>query len=107
MVFIVTESTRCIDMALEFPHAEVLGIDIQLRPQENVPSNCSFRIHDINTGLSQFHGMYDLVHCRYSGQAVRCVVLHGFILTNFSLRIIMLAWWMLSSVSSLEVSSSL
>jgi hypothetical protein len=74
-VLIGTESTRCLDMALEFPHAEVLGIDIQFRSQENVPSNCSFRVHDINDGLSRFHGMYDLLHCRYTGQGVRFVLL--------------------------------
>ncbi|PVF97733.1 S-adenosyl-L-methionine-dependent methyltransferase [Serendipita vermifera] len=58
----------CIDMALEFPHAEVLGIDIQIRSKEHAPSNCKFQVLDINAGLSQFHGMYDLVHCRYTGQ---------------------------------------
>ncbi|CAG8584183.1 14530_t:CDS:10 [Acaulospora colombiana] len=34
------------------------------------------QVHDINAGLSQFHGMYDLIHCRYTGQGVSPVLLY-------------------------------
>ncbi|PVF97732.1 S-adenosyl-L-methionine-dependent methyltransferase [Serendipita vermifera] len=57
----------CIEMALKFPHVEVLGIDLKPTSKEGLPPNCSFLVHDINTGLSKFHGLYDLVHCRQSG----------------------------------------
>lgn len=58
----------CIDMALEFPHAEVLGIDLEPRQIREPPPNCKFPRYDINQGLSQYHGAYDLVHCRFAGQ---------------------------------------
>ncbi|PVF97730.1 hypothetical protein CPB86DRAFT_759682 [Serendipita vermifera] len=54
-------------MALKFPHVEVLGIDLKPGPKEGVPPNCRFLTHDVNTGLSKFHGLYDIVHCRQSG----------------------------------------
>jgi hypothetical protein len=57
-------------MALEFPHVEVLGIDLRPGPTEDTPPNCSFRVHDITAGLSQFHGMYDLIHCRFTAWTV-------------------------------------
>jgi hypothetical protein len=57
-------------MALEFPHAEVLGIDLEPRLLKEPPSNCSFVRHDIDSGLSQYYGMYDLVHCRFAGHGV-------------------------------------
>jgi hypothetical protein len=57
-------------MALKFPQAEVLGLDLGPGPTEGAPSNCNFLVHDINTGLSRFHGMYDLIHCRFSGWGV-------------------------------------
>ncbi|CAG8725604.1 9865_t:CDS:2, partial [Acaulospora colombiana] len=53
--------TRCLDMAREFPHVEVLGIDLQPGPTEGIPSNCAFAIHDIDKGLSPFHGLFDLL----------------------------------------------
>jgi hypothetical protein len=57
-------------MALEFPHAEVLGIDLAPRQLQEPPSNCKFVQYDINLGLSQYYGMFDLIHCRFVGQGV-------------------------------------
>jgi hypothetical protein len=57
-------------MALEFPHVEVLGIDLEPRQIKEPPSNCSFAHHDIDSGLSQYYGMYDLVHNRFATNGV-------------------------------------
>jgi hypothetical protein len=65
-----SEINRCIEMALEFPHVEVLGIDLEPRQIREPPSNCSFVRHDIDLGLSQFYGKYDFIHCRYAGHGV-------------------------------------
>jgi hypothetical protein len=62
-------------MAREFPHAEVLGLDLGPGPADGTPPNCRFLAYDINSGLSQFHGMYDLIHCRFSGWGVWNLVL--------------------------------
>jgi hypothetical protein len=58
-------------MALEFPHAEVLGIDLQPGPTKGTPPNCTFLIHDIDKGLAPFHGLYDLIYCRFTNYGVR------------------------------------
>lgn len=54
-------------MALEFPEASVTGLDIKLSKQDeidNIPPNCKFVVGDINKGLSEHHGLYDLVFMR-------------------------------------------
>ncbi|PVF95576.1 S-adenosyl-L-methionine-dependent methyltransferase [Serendipita vermifera] len=56
-----------IAMAREFPHAEVVGVDLAPCPidSEELPSNCRFEIDDINLGISQhFREQFDLIHCR-------------------------------------------
>ncbi|KZT61170.1 S-adenosyl-L-methionine-dependent methyltransferase [Calocera cornea HHB12733] len=52
-----------IDIALRWPKARVLGVDLgpKLRP---TPPNCSLEVHDINSGLSQWNGQFDYVHTR-------------------------------------------
>ncbi|KAG8914673.1 hypothetical protein FRC00_011594 [Tulasnella sp. 408] len=58
-----------IEMAKEFPHADVLGIDlvqpdILSDPTRRVPSNCSFQITDANKDMGAIGSGYDLVHLR-------------------------------------------
>ncbi|PVF90937.1 hypothetical protein CPB86DRAFT_746133, partial [Serendipita vermifera] len=78
-------------MAFEFPHTEVLEIDLEPRQIKEPPSNCCFIRHDIDLGLSQFHGKYDFVHCRFAGHgmkdhtaamrgAIKCLRPRGYIL---------------------------
>jgi hypothetical protein len=60
-------------MAIEFPHCEVLGIDlapVPVRP-EGVPSNCRFEMDDISQGLSHLHDQYDVVFARAIGMGLK------------------------------------
>jgi SAM-dependent methyltransferase len=53
-------------MAKEFPHCEVVGVDLTPVPLENMdlPANCRFEIDDVNLGLTHFRGQFDVVHAR-------------------------------------------
>lgn len=55
-----------IAMAKEFPHAQVIGVDLAPTPvdMETVPNNVMFEIDDISQGLSHYEGMFDVVHAR-------------------------------------------
>ncbi|KAG8896938.1 hypothetical protein FRC01_011555, partial [Tulasnella sp. 417] len=59
-----------IEMAEEFPHADVLGIDlvppkILADPTCRVPPNCSFQIADANKDMEKMDAGYDLVQARF------------------------------------------
>ncbi|EJD53212.1 S-adenosyl-L-methionine-dependent methyltransferase [Auricularia subglabra TFB-10046 SS5] len=58
-------------MAMEFPHANVVGLDINLSKPAHVPTNCVFETGDITHGLSRYYGQFDFVHCRCMAGAVR------------------------------------
>jgi SAM-dependent methyltransferase len=60
-------------MAREFPHAQVLGVDLAPVPTapEALPSNCQFEVADINLGLAHFEGQWDLVHLRMVGSGFK------------------------------------
>ena len=64
---------RAAEMAREFPHCEVLGLDLAPVPPSPMgfPSNCTFEMADINQGLSRFHGQYDLVFTRAVGMGLK------------------------------------
>ncbi|KAG8929325.1 hypothetical protein FRC02_005745 [Tulasnella sp. 418] len=54
-----------IEMALEFPHAEVLGID--LAPPIThmpIPDNCRFEVDDCNLPLTHYMNSYNVAHLR-------------------------------------------
>ncbi|KAG8975921.1 hypothetical protein FRC05_004852 [Tulasnella sp. 425] len=60
---------RAIEMAKEFPDAEVQGIDLVLPtvladPSRRVPSNCSFQIADANCDMDKFDSVFDVVQMR-------------------------------------------
>ncbi|KAG8955163.1 hypothetical protein FRC04_009621 [Tulasnella sp. 424] len=60
---------RAIEMAKEFPDAEVQGIDLVLPtvltdPSRRVPSNCSFQIADANCDMDKFEPVFDVVQMR-------------------------------------------
>ncbi|KAH7096535.1 S-adenosyl-L-methionine-dependent methyltransferase [Auriculariales sp. MPI-PUGE-AT-0066] len=61
-------------MGREFPHADVIGFDLVL-PQTEIasPVNCTFLQGDINDGLPQYHGQFDVVHARSILPGVRDV----------------------------------
>ncbi|EJD54030.1 S-adenosyl-L-methionine-dependent methyltransferase [Auricularia subglabra TFB-10046 SS5] len=57
--------TWAIAMAKQFPHCEVVGIDLAPpKPQEAIPQNCRFEIDDANLGFPHFRERFDVVHTR-------------------------------------------
>ncbi|CCA68926.1 hypothetical protein PIIN_02786 [Serendipita indica DSM 11827] len=62
-----------IDMAHEFPHTEVVGVDLTPVPAEleAIPPNCRFEIDDINLGLNHFKDSFDVVHTRFVGTGLK------------------------------------
>jgi SAM-dependent methyltransferase len=57
---------RSSEIAKEFPHCEVVGVDLAPVPLEkmDLPPNCRFEIDDVNLGLTHFRGQFDVVHVR-------------------------------------------
>ncbi|KIO22494.1 hypothetical protein M407DRAFT_60847, partial [Tulasnella calospora MUT 4182] len=55
-----------IEMAKQFPQANVLGVDIVLPdvPETRRPSNCQFKFADVNKDMNTFEPVYDIVHWR-------------------------------------------
>jgi hypothetical protein len=60
-------------MAREFPHCEVLGIDLApvLLPPESLPPNCQFEVDDISLGLEHLHGQFHCVFARAIGLGLK------------------------------------
>ncbi|KAG9041893.1 hypothetical protein FS837_011619 [Tulasnella sp. UAMH 9824] len=55
-----------IDMANRCPQANVLGVDVVLPdvPETGRPSNCHFKLADVNKDMDTFEPVYDIVHWR-------------------------------------------
>ncbi|KAG8934047.1 hypothetical protein FRC02_010639 [Tulasnella sp. 418] len=56
-----------LEMAMEFPHAEVIGLDLApptLKDIPNIPSNCRFEIDNANLPLDHYENTFNLVHVR-------------------------------------------
>lgn len=56
---------RCVEMAREFPHVQVIGIDLEPKKVEEVPLNCKFITGDFTEPLLQFHAHFDFIHWRF------------------------------------------
>ncbi|KIM31824.1 hypothetical protein M408DRAFT_327242 [Serendipita vermifera MAFF 305830] len=79
----------CLDVAHQFPQAQVIGLDTAPNLQQTKLPNCKFEIWDINQGLTPFYGQYDIVHMRFiqgivdhhaaTIEAVRCLKPGGLI----------------------------
>ena len=56
-------------MAKRYPHAQVLAVDLAPVPlnPDLLTDNIRFEIEDINQGLAQYTGRFDLVHMRCVG----------------------------------------
>ncbi|CAG8733878.1 2591_t:CDS:2, partial [Acaulospora colombiana] len=56
-----------VEMAKQFPWAEVVGVDLAPCPiaTESLPPNCRFEVDDINLGLTHFENQFDVVHLRF------------------------------------------
>ncbi|CAE6427015.1 unnamed protein product [Rhizoctonia solani] len=59
-----------ISMALEFPHAEVVGVDLAPNTSRPPPPNCRFEFDDFNLGMSHYYGMFDVIHARSAANGV-------------------------------------
>ncbi|KAG8877169.1 hypothetical protein FRB97_003624 [Tulasnella sp. 331] len=56
-----------LDMAREFPHADVIGIDLVppvLLDASDIPENCRFEVDDANLSMSHHSDSFDVVHAR-------------------------------------------
>lgn len=64
-----------VEMAKQFPWARVVGVDLApcSIPPKELPVNCHFEIHDINSGLSKFESQFDMVHVRFVGTYLKDV----------------------------------
>ncbi|QRV94890.1 methyltransferase domain protein [Ceratobasidium sp. AG-Ba] len=61
-----------IQCAIDFPHAEVLGVDLAPTSAVVPPQNCRFEIDDLNLGLEHFFGdTFDFVHARLLNSGVK------------------------------------
>lgn len=60
-------------MARQFPHCEVLGIDLAPVPQpaETLPPNCRFEMDDISHGLQHLRDQFDVVFARAMGLGLK------------------------------------
>ncbi|KAG8875872.1 hypothetical protein FRB97_004667 [Tulasnella sp. 331] len=62
-----------VDMALQFPHAEVLGIDLVppvLLNVDTIPHNCRFEVDDANLSMAHHKNCFDVVHARSIDQGI-------------------------------------
>ncbi|KAG8761654.1 hypothetical protein FRC14_000038 [Serendipita sp. 396] len=62
-----------LDMAREYPHASVVGVDLAPTPVEadSTPPNCRFELDDVNMGLSHFYDSFDVVHARLISSGIK------------------------------------
>ncbi|CAE6395523.1 unnamed protein product [Rhizoctonia solani] len=61
-----------IQCATDFPHVEVLGVDLAPTSAIVPPQNCRFEIDDLNLGLEHFFGpTFDIVHARLLNSGVK------------------------------------
>ncbi len=54
-------------MAMAFPHAEVVGLDLVPPAQlteSAVPPNCRFEVDDANLSFEHYHQAFNVVHVR-------------------------------------------
>ena len=60
-------------MARQFPHCEVLGIDLAPipLPAESLPPNCRFEMDDISHGLAHLREQFDVVFARAIGMGLK------------------------------------
>ncbi|KDQ07710.1 hypothetical protein BOTBODRAFT_180480 [Botryobasidium botryosum FD-172 SS1] len=60
-----------VEMAQEFPHCNVVGVDLAPPLQADPPPNCRIEVDDINLGLEHFYGSFDLIHARLISAGIK------------------------------------
>jgi len=64
-----------IEVADDYPNAQVIGMDLSPMQPTYVPQNCEFIVGDLTESLADFNdGSFDLVHSRYS-HSTPCIFL--------------------------------
>ncbi|KLO11866.1 S-adenosyl-L-methionine-dependent methyltransferase [Schizopora paradoxa] len=58
-------------MALEFPHADVVGVDLAPTTTRPPPPNCRFEFDDFTLGLQHYYESFDVVHSRTVASGVK------------------------------------
>jgi len=58
-------------MAQEFPHAQVVGVDLAPTTTRPPPSNCRFEFDDFTLGLEHYYNSFDVVHLRSIANGVK------------------------------------
>ncbi|KAG8955745.1 hypothetical protein FRC04_007736 [Tulasnella sp. 424] len=62
-----------IDMAVQFPHVDVVGLDIVppvLLTDADVPENCRFEVDDANLSFVHYENAFNVVHMRSANQGI-------------------------------------
>jgi len=60
-----------VDMARQFPHCDVVGMDLApANLSRDPPENCRFECDDANLGLSHYTNSFDVVHIRCVGGGI-------------------------------------
>ncbi|KLO14679.1 S-adenosyl-L-methionine-dependent methyltransferase [Schizopora paradoxa] len=60
-----------IGMALEFPHSQVIGVDLAPSTLRPPPPNCRFEFDDFTLGLEHYYSTFDVVHSRSVANGVK------------------------------------
>jgi ubiquinone/menaquinone biosynthesis C-methylase UbiE len=55
----------CVEVANQFPTANVFGLDLSPIHRKDTPENCQFMVGDLNEGIAFDTDSVDLVHSRY------------------------------------------
>lgn len=60
------------EVATQFPHCEVVGLDLAPVPVdiETLPPNCRFEIDNADLGLQHYHNYFDLIYVRCIGSGI-------------------------------------
>ena len=58
-------------MAIQYPHASVLGLDLVVPSSTQVPPNVQFEICDINQGLPKYYGSFNVAHARLISTGIK------------------------------------
>jgi SAM-dependent methyltransferase len=59
------------EMAAEFPHCEIVGVDLVPIQAQPLPPNCRIELDDITLGLEHFYGAFDMVHARLLSSGIQ------------------------------------
>jgi ubiquinone/menaquinone biosynthesis C-methylase UbiE len=59
------------EMAMEFPHCEVVGVDLVPVQPKPLPPNLRIELDDINLSMEHFYNSFDLIHGRMIASGIR------------------------------------